>query len=285
MGTFNNNKLKAIEAKKLAIYVTTFLTLIISISVISLLIVGGISLSSILLILTFVIINVIILLKNYPYFKNKMEFRKIDKKIFLISLAFLNYLDFPDSKKEKILYNLFSVHFKSDISKFLNSYQNKEINYRGICKSLSMSKPEIRYFVIYTLLDIVSSDKFYSIKEEEFIEEVRILLNIHKKSFDKIKLVYNKQGLKEERKIYEEEARKKTTKEISKSFLPYEAYKILGVSQSIKKSQLKKVYRNLAKKYHPDKFYGQNDVVIQEMENKFQEITEAYEVVKKYKRY
>jgi len=285
MGTFNNNKLRTIEAKKLAIYVTTFLTLIISISVISLLIVEGISLSSILLILTFVIINVIILLKNYPYFKNKMEFRNIDKRIFLISLAFLNYLDFPGSEKEKILYNLFSVHFKSDISKFFNSYKNKEINYRGICKNLSMSKPEIRYFVIYTLLDIVSSDKFYSIKEEKFIEEVRILLNIHKKSFDKIKLVYNKQGLKEERKIYEDETRRKTTKEISKSFLPYEAYKILGVSQSIKKSQLKKVYRNLAKKYHPDKFYGQNDTIIQEMENKFQEITEAYEVVKKHKRF
>ena len=57
----------------------------------------------------------------------------------------------------------------------------------------------------------------------------------------------------------------------------------MGVSTTITKAQLKKVYRTLAKKYHPDKYHGQSDETIQRAEDKFQEILEAYEIIKKYK--
>ena len=282
MGTFNNNKIKTVESKKLAIYFTTFLTLVISIYIIFLLLKDKNSLRSTLLISTFIVINIIVLLKNYPYLINKMEFRYIDKQIFLISNAFLNYLDYSFPEKEKILFDLFSVHLKNDVSKLFNSYKNKEITYRRNCKDLRNSKPEIRYYVIYTLLDIAALDNLYSLKEEYFIEEVRKLLDINSQSFKAIKNAYKKKGLKEERKIIEEEARKKTAKEITKSFLPYNAYKILGVSPEVTKNQLKKVYRELAKKYHPDKFHGQSEANIEQMEIKFQEVTEAYEIINKY---
>ena len=48
-------------------------------------------------------------------------------------------------------------------------------------------------------------------------------------------------------------------------------YKILGVSESDNKATIKKAYRRLAQKYHPDKNPGD-----QEAENKFKEISEAY---------
>ena len=48
-------------------------------------------------------------------------------------------------------------------------------------------------------------------------------------------------------------------------------------------SQLKKVYRTLVKQYHPDKFYGQSKEIIQNAEDKFQEILEASELVNRYK--
>src|SRR6266566_1229136 len=51
-------------------------------------------------------------------------------------------------------------------------------------------------------------------------------------------------------------------------------YDILGVKKSASEDEIKKSYRNLAKKFHPDKNKGNKDA-----ENKFKEISEAYAVL------
>ena len=52
-------------------------------------------------------------------------------------------------------------------------------------------------------------------------------------------------------------------------------YEILGVGRNAADEDIKKAYRNLARKYHPDLHPGNK-----EMEAKFKEINEAYEVLK-----
>jgi curved DNA-binding protein len=54
-----------------------------------------------------------------------------------------------------------------------------------------------------------------------------------------------------------------------------EYYKILGVDKTASQEAIKKAYRKLAVKYHPDKNKGNK-----EAENKFKEVAEAYEVLK-----
>jgi len=51
-------------------------------------------------------------------------------------------------------------------------------------------------------------------------------------------------------------------------------YEILGVKKTANEAELKKAYRDLAKKYHPDKNKGNKDA-----ENRFKEISEAYAVL------
>lgn len=51
-------------------------------------------------------------------------------------------------------------------------------------------------------------------------------------------------------------------------------YKILGIDKSAGKAEVKKAYRDLAHKYHPDKNPGNS-----EAEDRFKEIAEAYEVL------
>src|SRR5258705_1331699 len=51
-------------------------------------------------------------------------------------------------------------------------------------------------------------------------------------------------------------------------------YEILGVKKTAAEEEIKKAYRSLAKKFHPDKNKGNK-----EAENKFKEISEAYAVL------
>ena len=69
---------------------------------------------------------------------------------------------------------------------------------------------------------------------------------------------------------------------------PRDYYDVLGLPKTASQDELKKAYRRLARKYHPDLHSGSKKA---EMENKFKELNEAYEVLrdeknrKKYDQY
>lgn len=56
-------------------------------------------------------------------------------------------------------------------------------------------------------------------------------------------------------------------------------YEVLGVSQSASDEEIKKAYRNLARKYHPDNY--QDNPLADLAEEKMKEINEAYDAITK----
>jgi len=219
-----------------------------------------------------VIIIFIILSTSFVYFtKNRNELDAIERNILRILISFMKETNINRVDAIKIISRKFKNYNLIKINDFINKYFDKEIDLYKACKKIKDVDINTTYFILYMLLDISAKDGILSIKEEKFILDITKKTNISVKTYNYIKNSYLKKGLKEEKKILEE-AKKKEYKKIKKAFIPYNAYKILGVTTNITKNQLKKTYRTLAKKYHPDKFYGQNDAVIQEMEDKFQEI-------------
>lgn len=58
---------------------------------------------------------------------------------------------------------------------------------------------------------------------------------------------------------------------VSKFNTQKDYYKVLGVASKADKDEIKKAFRNLAKKYHPDANKGHED--------KFKDVNEAYQVL------
>lgn len=56
-------------------------------------------------------------------------------------------------------------------------------------------------------------------------------------------------------------------------------YKVLGVSRDATDEEIKKAYRNLARKYHPDNYV--NNPLADLVEEKMKEINEAYDMIQK----
>ena len=61
------------------------------------------------------------------------------------------------------------------------------------------------------------------------------------------------------------------------------AYKILEVDSNASLYEIKKAYRKMAKKYHPDKLRGQDPAMIKGAEEKFREVQKAYETLMRQK--
>lgn len=59
------------------------------------------------------------------------------------------------------------------------------------------------------------------------------------------------------------------------------AYKILGIDANATDDEVKKAYREMAKKYHPDKVAYLGEDVRKSAEQKLQEVNEAYEKIRK----
>ena len=68
--------------------------------------------------------------------------------------------------------------------------------------------------------------------------------------------------------------RRKPRQEVAKPKDNFDPYSVLGIDDEATDKQIKKAYRKLSVKYHPDKNRGN-----EEAKNKFQEISKAYEIL------
>ena len=57
------------------------------------------------------------------------------------------------------------------------------------------------------------------------------------------------------------------------------AYKILEIDKSATDEEVKKAYRTMAKKYHPDRVNTENEAIKKGAEEKFKEVQKAYEII------
>ncbi|HKR03003.1 MAG TPA: TerB family tellurite resistance protein [Bacteroidia bacterium] len=112
-----------------------------------------------------------------------------------------------------------------------------------------------RLELIHLLFGLARADGDLHAAEISFIEHISGLLEIKLPDFVSIKAMFVKDKLA--------------------------AYKILEIDVTVSDEELKKAYRRMAVKYHPDKVHHLGPDFRKDAEEKFKKINEAYEIIKK----
>jgi len=246
------------------------------------------------LVLAVVILILFIIGKNYK----TEEFRNINlkvKEIFKgdllnheagLLIALMSKVAKADGKvselEAEILKHTFtdiSSHFQNfdEIrEKLKNLYQKEKDNFSNlfiICDRLYLltkNNYSKRLKVMEYLLNLAFIDGVFSKQEQEITQDIAQALKIEQRDY--LNLVSNFTTFYQTR--------------IKEKALSLEkAYEILGTNSNDDEQTLKKNYRNLVKKHHPDILEGKgaSQNIIDEATKKLQEINEAYEIIKKHR--
>jgi DnaJ like chaperone protein len=130
--------------------------------------------------------------------------------------------------------------------------KKREISASKICAFLRPRlRYEVRLQVIHFLFNIAKADGHISEKEIEKIKEISRNFSIGLHDFQSIKAMFIKSA--------------------------DSAYKILEVDKNATDAEIKKAYRTMVKKYHPDKLVNMDEAYQKGAKEKFNQVQEAYE--------
>ena len=140
----------------------------------------------------------------------------------------------------------------------LRDLLKQEIPVKDVCDQIARNMDYAsRLQLLHILLNISASDKAFHPSEVKLIETISGYLRIKEADFLSIKNM----------------------------FLPATdwAYKVLEIDESAGGEEIKKAYRKMAVKYHPDKVSHLGEEYQKNAEEKFKKVNEAYEALKKEK--
>lgn len=153
-------------------------------------------------------------------------------------------------------YTMYGEQRANNAFKLFKGVIKKEISARQVCFQIREHMPHAsRLQLIHFLFGIAKADEFISEKEIDEIRKIAGYLYINQHDFESIKAMF-----------YD-------TSESS--------YKILEIEKTASDEEVKKAYRTLAKKHHPDKLQDLGEEHLKGANEKFQSIQTAYEKIKR----
>jgi DnaJ like chaperone protein len=139
---------------------------------------------------------------------------------------------------------------------FNDVIKKREISAQRICNYLNQrTRYEVRLQLVHFLFGIAQADGQVSNAEMNKLSELAGYFRIGKHDFESIKAMFVKSA--------------------------DNAYKILEIEKNVTDDEVKKAYRKMAKKYHPDRVVTENEAIKKGAEEKFKEVQKAYETIQR----
>ena len=113
----------------------------------------------------------------------------------------------------------------------------------------------MRLQILHFLFGIAQADGSVSKSEVSKLQNIASYLRLNQYDFNSIKAMFVKDA--------------------------NNAYKILEIDKTATNAEVKKAFRTMAKKYHPDKLQHMDEAYQKGAQEKFQKVQEAYETIQK----
>ncbi|NAS10836.1 TerB family tellurite resistance protein [Poritiphilus flavus] len=134
--------------------------------------------------------------------------------------------------------------------------KKREISAQRICAFLNQrTRYEVRLQLLHFLFGIAQADGAVSPPEIDKIREIAGYLRVGHHDFESIKAMFIRSA--------------------------DNAYKILEIDKGASDDEVKKAYRTMAKKYHPDRVNTADEAIKKGAEEKFKQVQKAYEEIQR----
>lgn len=134
--------------------------------------------------------------------------------------------------------------------------KNRQVSAERICMYLRQrTRYEVRLQILHFLFSIAQADGSVSSAEAAKIGEIAGHLRLGQQDFESIKAMFFKSA--------------------------DNAYKILEIEKNATDAEVKKAFRSMAKKYHPDKLQHMDEAYQKGAQEKFTKVQEAYDTIQK----
>ena len=157
--------------------------------------------------------------------------------------------------------NFFITNYGSQMASTIFEKFNEEVkkerqNIPELTQIFNQRAPyETRLQILHFLFGVANADGSISQTELSKVEQIAAALGIRPSDMESIKAMFVK--------------------------ATDTSYKILEISSSASDDEVKKAYRTMAKKYHPDKLQSEDPALIKGAQEKFLKVQEAYEAIQK----
>ena len=171
---------------------------------------------------------------------------KADKQLLKSELDFV----------KQFLKNQFHTNDVQDFMVLFKDILNQDYHLRDVCRQIqrSMDHPS-RLELVHVLFGLSQADGHIHPEEIKIIHTIARYMNISENDFISIQAMFVRDSESD--------------------------YKILEVSSDATDEEVKKAYRKMANKYHPDKVSHLGDELQKLAEEKFKSVNDAYQTIKK----
>ena len=208
---------------------------------------------------------------GYYVAKNFFGSKVDNKKAFEISLLILSSIVIKADGKvlkseldyvKKFFTNTFGATKSNEYFRMFNSLNKQDLTskLRQVCLQLnSHINHSSRLEIIHFLFGVSAADNEIHPKEVEQIKRIATYMNINPYDFESIRSMFSTGGVSDSEKWYT----------------------MLGITKQASVNEVKKAYRKMAVKYHPDKLQAVSEDIKKLSEEKFLKVKEAYEQIMK----